>query len=174
MRTYLALSLCVFLIAGLLISCAEDEESENRTWTDIEFGLMWQKAGMCEELDWAGAQEYCANLTVADFTDWRLPTLDELRKLVRGCSSAEFFGPCGVNESCTEPECRNQDCDGCLWAKGPDNGCYWAGDVKGPCNEYWSVTPVPDSDTAWYLNFKNGFIAADYMDKTYPCIRCVR
>ncbi|HPQ70877.1 MAG TPA: DUF1566 domain-containing protein [bacterium] len=177
MRTYFALTFtcCVALIAGmLLMSCADDEMEENRTWTDVESGLMWQLAGMYEALDWAGAQQYCEDLDVAGFTDWRLPTLDELRTLVRGCPSAEYLGPCGVNESCFEPDCRNQDCDGCQWAKGPDNGCYWAADVKGPCGEYWSVTPVPDSDTAWYLHFKNGYVGADYMTQTYPNVRCVR
>ncbi len=44
--------------------------------------LMWQQAGRPEAVDWKTALDYCATLTFAGETDWRLPTRIELGSLV--------------------------------------------------------------------------------------------
>lgn len=39
----------------------------------------WQKSAKPESAkNWSNAEEYCQNLNLANYTDWRLPTLDEL------------------------------------------------------------------------------------------------
>ena len=39
----------------------------------------WQKSSKLESAkNWSDAEEYCQNLNLANYTDWRLPTLDEL------------------------------------------------------------------------------------------------
>ncbi|MBI2004259.1 DUF1566 domain-containing protein [Candidatus Pacearchaeota archaeon] len=39
----------------------------------------WQKSTKPEPAkNWSNAEEYCQNLALANYTDWRLPALDEL------------------------------------------------------------------------------------------------
>ena len=52
------------------------------TITDRSTGLMWQK-DRSTSLQWDEALAYCENLTLANYTDWRLPNLNELRSDVR-------------------------------------------------------------------------------------------
>jgi hypothetical protein len=58
----------------------------NGTVTDIETKLMWQQAtagkGTWYKLSWEEAMLYCRDLSLAGYTDWRLPKLDELKTLV--------------------------------------------------------------------------------------------
>jgi hypothetical protein len=50
------------------------------TYTDNETGLMWQDNGEVKtnDKDWNEAMEYCKNLKLEGFSDWRLPNRTEL------------------------------------------------------------------------------------------------
>ena len=51
------------------------------TVTDTDTGLMWaQVAGPA--VNWVGALNYAENLTLAGYTDWRVPNIKELQTLV--------------------------------------------------------------------------------------------
>lgn len=52
--------------------------------TDKTTGLMWQDDSDVASVTktWKGAINYCENLTLAGFTDWRLPNINELRSIV--------------------------------------------------------------------------------------------
>jgi Protein of unknown function (DUF1566)/Viral BACON domain len=50
------------------------------TVTDISSGLMWQKFSSSNKT-WEQALAYCAGLNLGGHTDWRLPTVKELRSL---------------------------------------------------------------------------------------------
>jgi hypothetical protein len=55
------------------------------TITDNATGLMWQKTGSSRTRTWARAQEYVKGLNkyeFAGYSDWRLPTIEELASLV--------------------------------------------------------------------------------------------
>ena len=52
------------------------------TVTDIETKLMWQQETNRQNMDWSVARSYCEKLPLAGYTDWRLPTLKELKTLV--------------------------------------------------------------------------------------------
>jgi hypothetical protein len=52
------------------------------TVTDAFTGLMWQQAGSSNTMSWENALAYSESLATGDFTDWRLPTIKELRSLV--------------------------------------------------------------------------------------------
>lgn len=70
------MALFVVSIAGLALA---DSEGESQT---VEIGdLEWVLATNGENIKWPEAVEYCAELTLAGYSDWRLPTLDELESL---------------------------------------------------------------------------------------------
>ncbi len=54
--------------------------SKNSTNTvkDNYTGLIWQKSGSSSEMNWSDAKEYCSNLSLDGYSDWRLPTEEEL------------------------------------------------------------------------------------------------
>lgn len=52
------------------------------TVTDRESGLMWQQDTYRHGFDWSGALKHCSYLTLAGYTDWRLPSREELRSIV--------------------------------------------------------------------------------------------
>ena len=51
------------------------------TVTDSETGLMWTKDDKGSDIHWNGAKKYCWSLTLAGYSDWRLPTIEELEAL---------------------------------------------------------------------------------------------
>ena len=57
-------------------------DNGNGTVTDKSTGLMWQQATAPGEYTWREALSYCENLTLAGYTDWRLPSVKELRSIV--------------------------------------------------------------------------------------------
>ena len=48
------------------------------TVTDPETGWMWTRTDNIQDITWYAAEEYCENLTLADYSNWRLPTMEEL------------------------------------------------------------------------------------------------
>lgn len=48
------------------------------TVTDNVTGLMWQQIPISESMSWEEAIEYCENLELAGYDDWRIPTAKEL------------------------------------------------------------------------------------------------
>ena len=57
-------------------------DNKDGTVTDTATGLMWQQTGATSKKKWKDALSYCKNLSLAGYTDWRLPTIEELRSLV--------------------------------------------------------------------------------------------
>ena len=51
---------------------------------DTDTGLIWQdnRAAKIRKKDWNGAKSYCDKLTLAGYSDWRLPNYDELLSIV--------------------------------------------------------------------------------------------
>jgi hypothetical protein len=50
------------------------------TMIDKETGRMWlYDASLCGEMGWDAAVAYCNKLTYAGYSDWRLPSIDELK-----------------------------------------------------------------------------------------------
>ncbi len=52
------------------------------TVTDTSTGLMWQQDTALGTYTWQEALAYCENLTLAGYSDWRLPNRNELQSLV--------------------------------------------------------------------------------------------
>lgn len=57
------------------------QENANRVWTDPATGLMWTGKDNGFALRWQPAADYCRNLQLGGFSDWRLPSIEELKKI---------------------------------------------------------------------------------------------
>jgi hypothetical protein len=123
--------------------------------------------------------DVCAALTLCGFDDWVVPTIDELRALIRGCPSTVTGGTCGVTNACLGTACDGA-CLGCDRLLGPGvDGCYWPAGLNGPCAGYWTSSvyfdPNPDYNSYRYraAGFSSGGIGScDPSDGNY--VRCVR
>ncbi|MFI3322703.1 MAG: DUF1566 domain-containing protein [Rikenellaceae bacterium] len=54
------------------------KDNGDGTVVDQNTALMWQQTPPMEGMTWAEAKEYCENLELGGYSDWRLPTLKEL------------------------------------------------------------------------------------------------
>lgn len=57
-------------------------DNNDGTISDKATGLMWQKADDGTSRDWENALSYAENLSLAGFSDWRLPNAKELQSIV--------------------------------------------------------------------------------------------
>jgi len=154
------------------------------TVSDPTTGLMWQKVAppkqQWEKWDhWSGANQYCLDLTLADHTDWRMPTISELRTIIRGCPDSMTGGVCQVSDECSNEDCWvHVDCRGCEKNLGPDNGCYWAKTFEGECTAYYSSTIAEGVykyfSAVWVVFFQEADIEYWATFEGYGPVRCVR
>lgn len=144
-------------------------------WEDTVSGHTWQNPAASEPYAWSEASQYCEGLTCGGYTDWQLPSIDELRSLIRGCANHETGGSCGVTDSCLSfPSCQD-NCEPCHAVSGPGpEGCYWDSDLLGSCWFYWSSSAVEGrTGPAWLVIFDLGYVNYDFKGFDFG-VRCVR
>ncbi len=156
--------------------CCDGCWQRNGCWLDPTTDLMWEDPPSEGIMTWDSAVSYCAALSLAvhGAGEWRLPTISELRTLVRGCPATEDGGACGVTDACLDDPC-NHDC-GCgsvMGGPGAD-GCYWDPALEGGCSYYWSSSShAADPSYAWGVGFYYAVVHVDCKDD-YDSVRCVR
>lgn len=146
------------------------------SWFDPASGLCWQDTSTWDHRDWTAAADYCDSLDLNGHGpgSWHLPSISELRSIVRGCPETETGGACGVSDSCLDDTCRDTSCSGCA-GDGPDTGgAYWPVELSGPVGWHWSSSShSDDSSYAWFVHFRFGLV--DYEPSWRPAFaRCVR
>ncbi|MBO4698787.1 DUF1566 domain-containing protein [bacterium] len=116
-------------------------------------------------MDWNTADQYCKNLKEGGASDWRLPTISELRTLVMNCESTEFGGACGVTDDCLSlNSCKNKSCRGC--------GRKIRHNKFGDKGFFWSSSISPDNKNAWYIDFTYGSVHNHSNSEKF--VRCVK
>jgi len=50
-------------------------------WTDAATKLMWTKQDNGSDVDWHHAKAYCTSLRLGGYSNWRLPTIEELQAI---------------------------------------------------------------------------------------------
>ena len=132
---------------------------------DSESGLMWSEKPS-ETMTLEVAESYCAELSESGFSDWRMPTISELRTLIQNCSSTESGGSVGLTDDCLFLGCWAQD--SC-----PINS-YGEYGKLGDKSVLWSSSLVPENtNNAWCVIFSSAAISyRSTNDKIY--VRCVR
>lgn len=144
------------------------------TWKDPISGLTWQVKPTGGGMDWSDAKAHCSGLLLAG-GGWHLPTISELRALIRGCPEISTGGECGVTDGCLNSSCADGGgCLGCPSNKGPADGCYWPDEIQGTCYGYWSSSAVADiTNNAWIVRFREVDIDDNGVNNT-TYVRCVR
>lgn len=143
-------------------------------WYDESTGYCWENPSSDDHMNYEDAEAHCASLGVG----WRMPDIDELRTLIRGCSTTVTGGSCTVSEDpeCLSWKCAETGCDMCTGSEGPGTGgCYWSSELTGACDFYMSSSidtgTVPIGDYRWAVGFRNAAIGSFSGNYRIRCIR---
>ncbi len=167
----------------------DDQTSIHDAWLDPTSGLTWQVTPPAKGMDLDRAQGYCSDLSLAGYSDWRLPTIDELLSLIRGCPRTALGGTCPPVEDCPwsslgqPPQCECMIL-GCGDGGGPADNFYLPVEVKRSPTpgrstaahtiEFWSASILPTrSTTAWKVDFYTGGFWPSVRSNPFG-VRCVR
>lgn len=77
----LILVIAVFSFAGEKAIYSRFIAYDNGTVLDTKTNLMWSSKDNGSDTDWENAKSYCENYKGGGYTDWRMPTQDELEEL---------------------------------------------------------------------------------------------
>ena len=151
-------------------------EDTGDVFTDPATSLEWQVTPAVESMDWESARIHCERLEL-DGGGWRLPSIGELRSLIRGCPATETGGPCQVTDECLSFDaCETAECEGCVMDGGPAGGCYWPDELEGGCARFqWSSSTEDENlDRAFYVIFNWGHVSLRTKSFFFGLVRCVR
>ena len=167
------------------------------SWYDEETNLSWQdpqKDAFTE--DNSGVNSFdaircCEELVIQGHDDWRLPSIDELRTIIRGAPKSEAGGACAVTGGAKLAGRSVMDIMACggqlkpFQCAGAGN-CCWNEALTGTCNtvdpastthylEYWSSTPAADDPDNWigFVFFDTGTVGFNHA-LSFGEVRCVR
>ncbi len=112
--------------------------------TDNNSGLMWQQEDDGTEKEWEEAIEYCEGLSLAGYSDWRLPNIKELESI----TNDEEYNP-SINES---------------YFPNTQSDYYWSST---------SFTDLFYTFHAWGVDFYDGHVGISYKSNSNYA-RCVR
>ncbi len=157
----------------------EDSSVTCEGWLDPTTSLCWQNPRTDSTYTWDDAIIYCENFSLGEHGpgSWHLPTISELRSLIRGCSATETGGSCGVTDTCFVRECNNTSCLGCSYAEGPgEGGAYWPTELgAADTNSYWSSSSyIGEFPAAWSVRFEEALISGSIREEPIGRVRCVR
>ena len=157
----------VFTAMFLMVSCGgSDSNSITYPWTDPDTNLTW--SSLKDGLSWDEAGSYCNSLNEGGYSDWHLPTIDELRTLIQNCPENMTGGSCQVS---AENNCLSMECaSNCRECQLNETGYSKLGD------EYWlcsSSTLSENPDLVWYLTPATGSVIYNN-NSNCKNVRCVR
>lgn len=157
-------------VAGLNKPCGESDacqlcDEPNRrctlrsdaTWYDEMSDLTWEMIPGSDSITYEPAKDRCDALTFCGRSDWRLPTISELRSLIRGCPATQPKGQCGITDSCLAASCKTGECGICTGTGPGPAGQFWSAELLGRGGyTYSSSLRSDDMQYAWFVNFTTG------------------
>ncbi len=161
---------------ALAKTSSQELDTQGSKDVTIMGSLMWQNEPYTQEeedayndyschgkvLDWESAMTYSKNLRLGGYDDWRLPTIDELKVLVKECG--------GINLTWGDDDWRT------ISNKNIANESYQINYEKKGFVSYgcWSSTTYADDiDVAWCISFNSGS-QGGYRKRGSNYVRCVR
>ena len=150
-------------------------KGDNTSCEDRKTGLVWSRLSD-QPMDYKHAIYYCEDFVDHgyDFTDWRLPNIDELRTLIKNCQNTEKGGACKVSDKaeCLGGVCYNEECKkGC---EENDSGIY---SKFGETEWLWSSSSAIDFPVySWAVTFGNAGVVPfeNNNENVLLQVRCVR
>jgi hypothetical protein len=138
---------------------------------DEQAQLVWAGGG---PQTWQAASVQCQSLETCERDDWQLPSIDTLRKVIRGCPTSQPGGGCRVTDSCLADSCE-EGCGGCGEGTGPSLGKYVPRELApGNGGVIWSTSvSTGHPDTVWSLDASSGAIVRQSKTATGSTL-CVR
>ena len=124
-------------------------DSSEKTVTDNNTGLQWQREVPNKLYDWKNALNYCKDLDLGGYDDWRLPGPQELLSIVNN-GKTEFM----IDEKYFSYIADNSEED--------NKYSFWTSSVYDYSDEH-----------AWFINFSYGSQNASNKTNEYR-VRCVR
>ena len=152
--------------------CYSDSGTNSDSNSDsTEQDYMWSSKSSYE-MTWDDAVSYCDNLTERGYSDWHLPTISELRTLIKNCSGTVTGGSCGVTDSCLSySNCWSDSCH-CDYMK--NNGGYYSKLGDDDNVRLWSSsTPSDTTNRPWGVDFYDGYVGRSNKGND-DYVRCVR
>ncbi len=112
----LVIALAVTLVLSQSSAAVESRfiiQGDNTVLIDTKTGLMWPVQDNATDISWPAAKEYCAQLSLGGYQDWRMPTRDELATLysLEAANSSDYY---------IQKQVKITAC------------CQWAVDTNGP------------------------------------------
>jgi len=112
-------------------------DDEDTVFIDKLTGLMWAKDPGSAQRNWTSAIDYAYQSSYADYTDWRLPNMREMRSLLHyGRNTAEWLTGIGF--------------------VGLQSNLYWT-----------STTYYNQTTRAYYVHLGEGIARIDYKTEAY-------
>jgi len=118
------LMLALVASTGFTITVEKDRDGrfisyDDGTVLDTRTGRMWAERDNGSDIDWEKAKSYCENYREGGYTDWRLPTQDELEGL--------------YDENKSRPAACNREYNNHVATELIDITCFppWASETRG-------------------------------------------
>ena len=141
--------------------------------TDSSTKLTWSTMSDNNIATYDEAISYCDDLSEGNYTDWRLPNIDELRTLIQNCPGTETGGTCKIseeNDCLSYDTCWTEDCKNC---SEDTKGGHSKFDSERDTYLLWSSSKDPNIDEVWGANFyaaQFDFASTSIQSR----VRCVR
>jgi hypothetical protein len=149
------LSISVALDKKPVTKAPKPTYSSKDTWRDSSTGLMWQVPIDSKKYNWSDAKRYCRDLTLGGYSDWRLPSRDELKSIMRKKSYSNAKSYSGKTYI-KKPLLKSMDME---------YQFFWSSTEKD--------TGWFEDESAWIVFFHNG-LGSYFGMSLRSFVRCVR
>lgn len=138
--------------------------SQTVTWQ----GRVWQRCDDGKTYTWQEAKNYCDNLALGGYSDWRLPTNDELRSLVVCTNGTPTPLAVYPDDPSVPYSCDSHN-------SAPYDRPTISSDFECKSESYWSSSPY-SKDTSYTLtvDFDYGWSSRENPATNHFYVRCVR
>lgn len=135
--------------SNIVVRCVLDEtlpEPKKFPYIDYENNLVWSKVSD-KEVNWIEAAEYCETLDEGGSTNWKVPTLEELKTL-----ETDEYGSCFGDEISCYPNTKGE------YSVFGDIYSLWSSSFK-------DVSPAGEDETV-----ENYFVTVDFLRAYYKLV----
>ena len=124
----------------------------------------------------------CSELSEGGFTDWRRPTISQLRTLIQNCPGTETDGECPIYDEYLNENTCGEKCSSCeerdsgKYSKFGDTEIFWSSTL---CSEFYVVNfsngaiySSCNFEKASWSEYMGQMLPTDCTEKSLRCTRC--